>query len=133
MTALQIIDAVAYSYQTSRERIRRHDNRPAECRPRHVAMYLLCRAGYSLPEVGRILGGFNHTTVLHGRDKIRAACRRNPQLAAQLDTLAALCGISPDSAETAATRSLMPDRLPKMSSIEVSCRRMFGVRGEANG
>jgi chromosomal replication initiator protein len=39
--------------------------------PRHVAMYLLREeTGSSLVEIGTLLGGRDHTTVIHGCDKI---------------------------------------------------------------
>ena len=40
-------------------------------RPRQIAMYLCCTmTRHSLPEIGRRMGGKDHTTVLHSRDKI---------------------------------------------------------------
>lgn len=36
-------------------------------KPRHEAMYLIARrTSLSLPQIGREMGGFDHTTVLHG-------------------------------------------------------------------
>jgi chromosomal replication initiation ATPase DnaA len=44
--------------------------------PRQVAMFLARRyTTRSLPEIGRRLGGRDHTTVLHGARKIEGACR----------------------------------------------------------
>ena len=41
-------------------------------RPRHVCMYLLKEdARLSLVEIGNLLGGRDHTTVMHGVDKMR--------------------------------------------------------------
>lgn len=40
-------------------------------RPRQIAMYLCCRlTPHSLPEIGRRMGGKDHTTVLHSKNKI---------------------------------------------------------------
>lgn len=41
-------------------------------RPRQLAMFVVAKATtMSLPDIGRrVFGGFDHTTVLHGRDKI---------------------------------------------------------------
>ncbi len=40
--------------------------------PRQLAMYLLCEhTNLSLSQTGKMLGGRDHSTVLHGRDKIR--------------------------------------------------------------
>lgn len=42
------------------------------CLPRHVLCYLAyCHTGLSMPQIARQLGRKDHTTVLHGRDKIR--------------------------------------------------------------
>lgn len=42
------------------------DRRPRYIRARQEAMYLLRQAGYSYPQVGRFVGGRDHTTALHG-------------------------------------------------------------------
>jgi chromosomal replication initiator protein len=48
---------------------------------RQVTMYLLREHNHcSLTEVGKMLGGRDHTTVLHGYEKIAAEMKVNPQL-----------------------------------------------------
>ena len=56
--------------------------------PRQVAMYL-CRTltSHSLPEIGKIFGGRDHTTVLHGCRKIAEAKERDPGLSQTLRIL----------------------------------------------
>lgn len=40
--------------------------------PRHITMYLLSEeAGLTVEKIGQLLGGRDHTTVMHGRDKIK--------------------------------------------------------------
>lgn len=40
--------------------------------PRHFAMYILSEElGMTVEKIGQILGGRDHTTVMHGRDKVR--------------------------------------------------------------
>jgi chromosomal replication initiation ATPase DnaA len=40
---------------------------------RHLAMWLMCtHTKLSLPAIGRELGGRDHTTIVHGRDKIKS-------------------------------------------------------------
>lgn len=49
--------------------------------PRQIAMYLLyeqCRVPYET--IGQILGGRDHTTILHGVDKIRKAIQRDREI-----------------------------------------------------
>jgi len=52
---------------------------------RHVAIYLM-REGhnYSLTEIGKELGGRNHTTILHGYEKIASELSINPNLSKQI-------------------------------------------------
>ncbi len=49
--------------------------------PRQVAMYL-CRelTGMSLPRIGQVFGGRDHTTVMHACDKIQEEMDRNSEL-----------------------------------------------------
>ncbi len=40
--------------------------------PRHIAMYLLSEeVNLTVEKIGQVLGGRDHTTVMHGRDKIK--------------------------------------------------------------
>ena len=53
--------------------------------PRHVAMYLARRLTLcSLPQIGRELGGRDHTTILHGINKITALRQVNPKIDAAI-------------------------------------------------
>ena len=61
---------------------------------RQTAMYLLREQNHcSLSEIGRILGGRDHTTVLHGYEKISSEATINPQLAKSLKELHQTLGI----------------------------------------
>ncbi|MGB9673112.1 MAG: helix-turn-helix domain-containing protein, partial [Anaerolineales bacterium] len=49
--------------------------------PRQIAMYLLHKdANLSLPQIGEVLGGRDHTTILHGCDKIKDLLERDDRL-----------------------------------------------------
>mgnify|MGYP000991470123 CR=1 FL=1 len=50
--------------------------------PRQIAMYL-CRelTDISLPRIGEIFGGRDHTTVIHAHDKIAKECKEDSKLA----------------------------------------------------
>lgn len=56
--------------------------------PRQIAMYL-CRemTDLSLPRIGELFGGRDHTTVIHAHDKISRESRENPELHRLLDEL----------------------------------------------
>ena len=56
--------------------------------PRQLAMFLLRDdAHLSTPEIGRLLGGRDHTTVMHGAHKISAELRRDAQLRGDLQAV----------------------------------------------
>ena len=63
--------------------------RPASiARPRQIAMYLAKdMTKKSLPEIGELFGGRDHTTVLHAVRKITAERTTNPELNQQLHVL----------------------------------------------
>ena len=63
--------------------------RPASiARPRQIAMYLAKdMTKKSLPEIGELFGGRDHTTVLHAVRKIGDERQRNPELNQQLHVL----------------------------------------------
>lgn len=63
--------------------------RPASiAHPRHVAMYLAKELTHkSLPEIGELFGGRDHTTVLHAVKKIAAARQNDAELGQQLHVL----------------------------------------------
>ena len=59
-------------------------------KPRQIAMYLAKElTPRSLPDIGRRIGGRDHTTVLHGVRKIDALIKRDPNLAAEVATIRA--------------------------------------------
>lgn len=63
--------------------------------PRQVAMYLaLERTGLSLPAVGRALGERDHTTIMHGRKRVKArlASQERSTVALVNDVIARLDG-----------------------------------------
>jgi chromosomal replication initiator protein len=61
--------------------------------PRHVAYYL-CKilTGSSLPQIGRHVGGKDHTSVLHGVRKIAARLATDAQLTSDIRAICAMLG-----------------------------------------
>jgi chromosomal replication initiator protein len=67
---------------------KRRDARTASAR--QVAMYLMRNDGReTLPEIGRVLGGRDHTTVLHGCKKIDRRLKLEDSLKADLESIRA--------------------------------------------
>lgn len=49
--------------------------------PRHIAMYLIREyTNHSYPEIGRLLGGRDHTTIMSGCTKIKKAIQTDPNI-----------------------------------------------------
>ncbi|MBI2600538.1 chromosomal replication initiator protein DnaA [Candidatus Daviesbacteria bacterium] len=49
--------------------------------PRHLTMYLLCEElNITVERVGQMLGGRDHTTIMHGRDKIKTLLSRDKEI-----------------------------------------------------
>ena len=66
-----LINAVCKHYSIGKRSIMSHSRAQVFAKPRQVLMYLL-RTHLNLPldEVGRLIGGRDHTTVMHAVDKI---------------------------------------------------------------
>lgn len=55
---------------------------------RQVLMYLMREeTGASLPQIGQALGGRDHTTIIHGYEKVAAEVERDPELARTVEEL----------------------------------------------
>jgi chromosomal replication initiator protein len=47
---------------------------------RHITAHLLLETNLPLQEVGHLLGGRDHTSIMHARDKMQKDLSTNPQL-----------------------------------------------------
>jgi chromosomal replication initiator protein len=84
----EIIDAAAQEFDVERAALLARDRRPPVAMARQVAMYLARElTEHSLPEIGRGMGGRNHTTVLHAVNRISAALRTDPAVRTAVDNL----------------------------------------------
>ncbi|MDK1029203.1 MAG: chromosomal replication initiator protein DnaA [Anaerolineae bacterium] len=67
----KLVDLVANYYDLSVEKLLSRDRSRNVAEPRQIAMYLLREeANVSLPQIGQVLGGRDHTTVMHAIKKI---------------------------------------------------------------
>ena len=67
----KIIELVAKEWQTSVDALLGRDRSQKVAQPRQVAMYLLRKeTDASLPQIGEVLGGRDHTTVMYAIEKI---------------------------------------------------------------
>lgn len=84
----QLAEAVGQAFGISIERLLSRDRSAEVALARQVAMYLLREeARLSLPVIGEILGGRDHTTVMHGCQKIAELLERDDHLRRQVASL----------------------------------------------
>ena len=80
-----VVDAVARHYKVSPKDLRGRVRTKEIVVPRQVAMYLIREeTGISLAAIGQELGGKDHTTVMHGIEKIERELTTDPGLRQQL-------------------------------------------------
>ncbi|QIB32655.1 helix-turn-helix domain-containing protein [Ancylobacter pratisalsi] len=80
--------AVIRHYRVSHEDLLSQRRTANVVRPRQVAMYLTKEMTLrSLPEIGRLFGGRDHTTVLHAVRKVAGLVARDPDLRAEVASL----------------------------------------------
>ena len=84
----QLVEAVAQAFNIAVERLLSRNRSQEVALPRQVAMYLLREeAKLSLPQIGEILGGRDHTTVMYGCQKIADLLEKDEQLRRQVSQL----------------------------------------------
>jgi len=81
----EVIEAVCQLYNIPQQRLLSAERSREVALPRQIAMYLLHKeAQCSLPQIGELLGGRDHTTILYGCEKIEDLLERNEQLRRQV-------------------------------------------------
>jgi chromosomal replication initiator protein len=81
ITPSQVIETVAKFYNISVAEMVSSARNKELVQPRQVAMYLIRQeTDASLPEIGNLLGGRDHTTVLHGIERIKDRLETEEQL-----------------------------------------------------
>lgn len=94
-----IIAAVSEFYKVPRIDIKSNRRTAVVVRPRQIVMYLArTMTGYSFPEIGRRLGGRDHTTALHGYLKIKELRTTDTLLNADLMVLESRLSAAPEPA-----------------------------------
>ena len=84
----QLVQAVAQTFGISNERMLSRDRSQQVALPRQVAMYLLREeAQLSLPQIGSLLGGRDHTTIMYGCQKIAEMLESDERLRRQVVSL----------------------------------------------
>jgi len=88
ITIDEIQKVCAAHYRIDASEMRSHRRARAVARPRQVAMYLAKKlTPRSLPEIGRVFGGRDHSTVIHAVRTIEAMRLDNPEMDADIRAL----------------------------------------------
>ncbi|MCS7057154.1 MAG: chromosomal replication initiator protein DnaA [Thermoflexales bacterium] len=81
ITPSQVIETVAKYYNISVADMVSPSRNKELVQPRQIAMYLIRQeTDASLPEIGSLLGGRDHTTILHGVERIKDRLETEEQL-----------------------------------------------------
>jgi chromosomal replication initiator protein len=84
----EIVDAAAQEFGVPRTAMLGRDRRREVSRARQIAMYLARElTGHSLTEIGRGIGGRDHTTVLHAINQTGSAVNADPAVRESVDRL----------------------------------------------
>jgi chromosomal replication initiator protein len=79
-----VVRAVADVFGVTIDRIMGRDRSRDVALPRQVVMYLLRSENISLPQIGDVLGGRDHTTVMYACDKVADLLERDDRLRRQV-------------------------------------------------
>ena len=81
----QVVRLVASSFGLTIDRLLGRDRSREVALPRQVAMYILREeVNVSLPQIGEVLGGRDHTTVLYACEKVADMMERDDRLRRQV-------------------------------------------------
>ena len=88
VTPQLILDVVADHFHVSPDDIISSKRQSEIVMPRQIVMYLCRDTGkFSLKNIGKFLGGRDHTTIIHGADKIEAEMKKSESLSSTIDTI----------------------------------------------
>lgn len=83
-----VLHAVSRTFGVSEERILGRERTREVALPRQIAMYLMREeGGVSLPQIGDIIGGRDHTTVLYACDKVNDLMETDDRLRRQVSQI----------------------------------------------
>lgn len=88
ITPQTIIEVVADHFKITIDQMVSSNRSSFIARPRQIAMYL-CKTmtDCSLDVIGSFLGGRNHSTIIHGAQKIAEEYEKDPELKEQIDAI----------------------------------------------
>jgi chromosomal replication initiator protein len=84
----RVVDLVARKFNLTVEKLLSRDRTKDVAFPRQIAMYLLREeTNYSFPQIGEVLGGRDHSTVMSAIDKIKEQIKHDDRLQRDIASL----------------------------------------------
>lgn len=88
VTSDKIIGSVCSFYKISRENLLGKSKKKELVQPRQICAYLMCEImNIPLVSIGEALGGRDHTTVIHSREKISNLVKVNDRIAKEVEDI----------------------------------------------
>ncbi len=88
VTLAKIAESVANFYSITMEDLLKQSRRKEYVKPRQTAMYLARKElGSSFPSIGEFFGGRDHTTVMHGVEKVEKAVTANDGIKQEMELI----------------------------------------------
>ena len=88
VTAEKIIAAVCGFYKIDTEKLLGKSKKKELVQPRQICAYLMCEIlNIPLTSIGEALGGRDHTTVIHSRDKIASLIKLNDRIGKEVEDI----------------------------------------------
>lgn len=86
VTSDKIIGSVCSFFKITRENLLGKSKKKELVQPRQICAYLMCEImSIPLESIGKALGGRDHTTVIHSRDKISNLIKVNDRIAKEVE------------------------------------------------
>lgn len=77
----QVISAICSYFDLSLKDLTGPKRQKELVLPRHITMYILAEElGMTVEKIGQLLGGRDHTTVMHGRDRIKKQLAKDREI-----------------------------------------------------
>ncbi len=88
VTLNKIAESVANFYSITLEDLLKQSRRKEYVKPRQTAMYIARKElGSSFPSIGEFFGGRDHTTVMHGVEKVEKAVNANDEIKQEVELI----------------------------------------------
>lgn len=91
ITADKIIGSVCSFYKITKENLLGKSKKKELVQPRQICAYLMCEImSIPLESIGKAMGGRDHTTIIHSRDKITNLIKVNDRIAKEVEDVRGL-------------------------------------------